>query len=133
MRIWDLRRLILPISYFIEKPFQNWTRISADLIGTVYLYADYALPVAEVRAELERILAASDLWDRKVQSLQVTSTSERTLELRALMSAPDSSTAWNLRCQVREKLVEFLQRRFPSHLPRTRVELERSSQQTQQD
>jgi small-conductance mechanosensitive channel len=124
VRIWDLRRLVLPISYFVERPFQNWTRVSADLIGTVYLFADYTLPVAEVRAELERILAATDLWDGKVQNLQVTDVSERTMQLRALMSAPDSSTAWNLRCHVRERLLDFLQRRFPEHLPRTRVDLE---------
>jgi hypothetical protein len=89
----------------------------------VFLHADYSVPVSEVRAELKRILDASALWDRRGWALQVTGASERTIELRALMSAPDSATAWELRCQVREALIEFLQRRFPECLPRTRADL----------
>jgi hypothetical protein len=126
VRIWDLRRLIVPLSYFIEKPFQNWTRVSADLLGTVFLYADYTVPVEEVRQELHRILEASPLWDRKVWNLQVTDATRHTLELRALMSAADSSTAWDLRCHVREELVTFLQRKHPDALPRVRASLERA-------
>jgi small-conductance mechanosensitive channel len=126
VRIWDLRRLIVPITYFLEKPFQNWTRVSADILGTVFLYTDYSVPVDEVRAELERILAASPLWDGKVSGLQVTNATERVLELRALMGARDSSAAWDLRCEVREKLVDFVRRRFPEALPRLRAELERA-------
>ncbi len=122
VRIWDLRRLVVPISYFIEKPFQNWTRISADLLGTVFLYVDHTVPVAAVRSELERVVKESGMWDGKVVGLQVTDTSERTVHLRALMSAPDASAAWNLRCHVREKLIEFLQANYPSSLPRFRVE-----------
>jgi small-conductance mechanosensitive channel len=125
VRIWDLRRLIVPITYFIEKPFQNWTRVSADILGSVFLYVDYTVPADAVRAELQRLLEASESWDRKVCVLQVTNTSERTVELRALMSAADASAAWNLRCQVREKLVEFVQREYPDALPRVRAELER--------
>jgi small-conductance mechanosensitive channel len=125
VKVWDQRRLIVPLSYFIEKPFQNWTRVSADLLGTVFLYADYTVPVEEVREELHRILDASPQWDRKVWNLQVTDATEHTLELRALMSAPDSSAAWDLRCLVREKLVEFLQREHPSALPRVRASLDR--------
>ena len=124
VRIWDLRRLVLPISYFIEKPFQNWTRTSADILGSVFIYVDYTVPVGEVRAELERILKESPYWDKKVKVLQVTNTTEHTVELRALMSAADSPTAWNLRCETREKLIEFLQRKYPKSLPRTRVELD---------
>jgi small-conductance mechanosensitive channel len=123
VRIWDLRRLVLPLSYFIEKPFQNWTRQSSDLLGTVFLYADYTVPVTEVRDELHRILESSGMWDGKVWGLQVTNLSERTVELRALMSAPGSSEAWDLRCYVREKLVEFLQEHYPSSLPRARAEV----------
>ena len=126
VRIWDLRRLVLPISYFIEKPFQNWTRTSADIIGSVFLYVDYTVPVEEVRQELYNILKKSPYWDKKVKVLQVTNTTERTVELRALMSAADSPTAWNLRCEVREKLIEFLQKKYPKGLPRTRVELNKS-------
>jgi len=126
IRIWDLRRLIVPISYFIDKPFQNWTRISADILGSVYIYADYTIPVNEVREELTRILNKSASWDKKVNVLQVTNATERTVELRALMSASDSPTAWKLRCEVREKLLVFLQKNFPQSLPRTRVELNKS-------
>nr|MBU1327625.1 mechanosensitive ion channel family protein [Candidatus Omnitrophota bacterium] len=122
VRIWDLRRLVVPISYFLEKPFQNWTRTSADLLGTVLIYADYTIPVKEVRNELTRILENSPHWDKKVNMLQVTNMTEKTVELRALMSAVDSPTAWNLRCEVREKLLEFLQQRFPECLPRIRIE-----------
>jgi small-conductance mechanosensitive channel len=123
VRIWDLRRLVVPISYFLEKPFQNWTRTSADLLGTVFIYADYTVPVKEVRNELTRILENSSKWDKKVNVLQVTNATDKTVELRALMSAADSPTAWNLRCEVREKLLEFLQQRFPECLPRIRVEM----------
>ena len=130
MRIWDLRRLIIPISYFIEKPFQNWTRISADLLGTVYLYADYTIPVEAVREELFRILEKSDYWDGKVKGLQVTNTTDRIVELRALMSAVDSPTAWNLRCEVREKLLTFIQKNYPKSLPQMRVTMEKEVKDT---
>jgi small-conductance mechanosensitive channel len=125
VRIWDQRRLVLPINYFIEKPFQNWTRTTSELLGTVYLYADYTIPVERVRQELHRILQASDLWDKRVWGLLVTNTTEKTVELRALMSTEDSSSAWNLRCQVRESLLKFIQKNFAESLPRTRVEMER--------
>ncbi|MEA3368972.1 MAG: mechanosensitive ion channel [Candidatus Ratteibacteria bacterium] len=123
VRIWDLRRLVIPISHFIEKPFQNWTRISADILGSVFIYADYTVPVKEMRSELTRILEKSPHWDKKVNVLQVTNATAQTIEIRALMSAADSPTAWNLRCEVREKLLEFLQKSFPECLPRTRIEL----------
>ncbi|MFH2137333.1 MAG: mechanosensitive ion channel domain-containing protein [Candidatus Omnitrophota bacterium] len=123
VRIWDLRRLVVPISYFLEKPFQNWTRTSADLLGTVFIYTDYTVPVEKVRNELTRILENNSKWDKKVNVLQVTNATEKTVELRALMSAADSPTAWGLRCEVREKLLEFLQQHFPECLPRIRVEM----------
>jgi len=123
VRIWDLRRLIVPLSYFIEKPFQNWTRTTADILGTVFLYVDYTVPVEAVRQELQRIVEANDLWDRRVCNLQVTNASERTVELRALVSAATSPRAWDLRVHVREKLIEFLQRNHPECLPRMRAEL----------
>jgi small-conductance mechanosensitive channel len=128
VQIWDLRRLILPISYFIEKPFQNWTRVSADLLGTVYLYVDYTVPVQDIREELHRILQNSQ-WDGRVWGLQVTDTTERTMQLRALMSAPDASSAWNLRCEVREKLIEFIQQKYPNALPKLRAEIQESHPQ----
>jgi hypothetical protein len=121
--IWDLRRLVLPITYFLEKPFQNWTRVSADLLGTVTLHCDYRVPVAAVRTELESILAGTDLWDGKSSGLIVLDATERTVVLRALVSARNSGNAWDLRCHVREKLVEFLQREYPDCLPRLRAEV----------
>lgn len=123
VRIWDLRRLMVPLSYFIEKPFQNWTRVTADLLGTVFVYVDYSVPVDEVRAELHRILQSTKLWNGKIWNLQVTNASEHTLELRALMSSSDSSKSWDLRCFVREKLIEYLQRQHPQCLPRVRADI----------
>jgi len=123
VKIWDLRRLVVPITYFIEKPFQNWTRATSDLLGTVYIYVDYTVPFEAIREELHRILKNSELWDGKVCVLQVTNTSDRTIELRALMSASDASTGWSLRCEVREKLIEFIQKNYPQSLPKLRAEL----------
>lgn len=123
VKIWDMRRLIVPITYFIESPFQNWTRTSADILGTVFIYADYALPVDAIRERLHEILKKSEHWDSKVCVLQVTNATERTMELRALMSAADASAAWTLRCEVREKLVEFIKSKYPQALPRMRTEL----------
>lgn len=125
VRIWDLRRLILPITYFVEQPFQNWTRESADVLGTVFLYADFRIPVREVREELKNIVENHELWDGKVCTLQVTNLSERGVELRALMSAGNSSDAWNIRCDVRERLLGFVQENYPRSLPRFRAELDR--------
>ncbi len=125
VRIWDLRRLIVPITYFIESPFQNWTRTSADILGTVFVYADYTLPIDVLRDQLQNILKESEHWDGKVCVLQVTNASDRTMELRALMSAADASTAWTLRCEVREKLIDFIRREYPQALPKVRAELNR--------
>ncbi len=123
VRIWDLRRLVLPLSYFIEKPFQNWTRRSADLLATVIFYVDYSAPVEEIRAELRRIAGSTDLWKGDVCVLQVTDATDSALQLRALLDARDSATGWDLRCYVRERLVQFLQERHPGTLPRIRAEL----------
>jgi small-conductance mechanosensitive channel len=123
VRIWDLRRLVVPITYFIERPFQNWTRVSADVLGSVFLYVDYRAPLQPIREELDRILAASPHWDGQVKVLQVTDAREHTLEIRALASATDAGRAWDLRCEIREKLVDFLQKHHPESLPRVRAEL----------
>jgi len=124
VRIWDLRRLVVPLSYFIEHPFQNWTRRTAELLGTVFVYTDYTVPVAAVREELRHILESSGKWDGKVCALEVTDANAHTMELRALMSAPDSSKAWDLRCLVREKLIDFLQQHYPESLPKSRAEIQ---------
>ncbi len=123
VRIWDLRRLVIPLSYFIEKPIENWTRRTADILGTIYFHTDYTVPLDELRKELKRIVEASPNWDGKVASFIVTDAKETTLEIRALISASDSSKQWNLRCEVREKIIEFLQREHPQCLPRFRAEL----------
>jgi len=133
VKIWDLRRLIVPITYFVEHPFQNWTRVTADLLGTVFLYVDYTVPIDAVRAELKRVLEGTALWDRKVGQLQVTNASDRTVELRALMSAPDAGTAWDLRCHVREKLIQFIQREYPYALPRLRTQFEEFQNRSSDD
>ncbi|WP_024482188.1 mechanosensitive ion channel family protein [Cellulophaga baltica] len=121
VNIWDKRRLIVPTTYFIEKPFQNWTKTSSDILGTVFLYTDYNVPFDEMRAELTKILHSTELWDGEVNVLQVTDSKEHTVEIRALMSAKDSTTAWDLRVLVREKLISFLQKNYPDSLPHTRV------------
>ena len=126
VKIWDQRRLMLPLSYFIEKPFQNWTRRTADLLATVTLYVDYITPVDEIRQELHSILRRSPLWDGKVWALQVTDATAQTLQLRALMSVSNSSSAWDLRCLVREDLVKYLQERRPDCLPHTRIALSKA-------
>lgn len=123
VRIWDLRRLIVPINYFIETPFQNWTRTSSDILGTVFLHVDYRVDVDDLREELKRILDASPHWDKKVWGLQVTDSTERSIVLRPLMSASDASAAWNLRCEVREKLIRYVRERHPEALPRLRADV----------
>ncbi len=123
VKIWDLRRLVVPINYFIEKPFQNWTRVSADILGTVFIHLDYTVPVAAVRRKLDEILQGHELWDRKVCVVQVTGATERSVELRALVSAADASKAWTLRCDVREKLIEFVRGEYPAALPRLRIDV----------
>jgi len=130
VRIWDLRRLIVPITYFIEKPFQNWTRVTSDILGTVFLYVDYSVPIQAVREELHRILQDSALWDGKVWGLVPTNLTERTVELRALMSAQDASSAWNLRCTVREKLIEYVRNNYPEGLPKVRAEISQAGEDT---
>ncbi len=121
--IWDKRRLVVPSTYFLERPFQNWTRTTADILGTVFIYTDYTMPLEPLRNELTRILESSKYWDKKVNVLQVTDAKETTLELRALMSAASSPDAWELRVYVREKLIEFLQKEYPQCLPKTRMEI----------
>jgi small-conductance mechanosensitive channel len=123
VRIWDKRRLVLPIVYFIERPFQNWTRVSADLLGTVNLHLDYSVPVDEIRAECKRILDGTPLWDGEAWCVQVTETTEHCMVVRPLFSARNASDQWDLRCEVREKLVAFVQRNYPQALPRVRAEV----------
>ena len=122
VRVWDERRLVVPLQWWIEHPFQNWTRNSTQLIGTVFLWVDYRMPVEPLRAELQRVCAGAPEWDGRVAVLQVTEAGERAMQLRALVSAPDAGRAWDLRCRVREALVGFVQREYPGYLPRVRAD-----------
>lgn len=123
VKIWDERRLVLPIIYFVQKPFQNWTRVNSDLLGTVFLYMDYSLPISKLRKKFESLLKESKLWDGKVNSIQVTDSMERVIQIRCLMSARNSSEAFDLRCYIREELIAFIQKEHPGALPRTRSEV----------
>lgn len=123
VRIWDRRRIVMPITHFIDQPFQNWTRTSSDLIGAVYLHVDYTMPVEALRDELKRIVEASAYWDGDVVGLQVTDASERTMTLRALASASDAPELWNVRCEIREKLIAYIREEHPEALPTLRTQL----------
>jgi small-conductance mechanosensitive channel len=120
VRTWDLRRLILPITYFVEKPFQNWSRVSTELLGTVILYLDYQVPMGELRKELKRLVENNPKWDKRVCGLQMTDAKQGTVEVRALVSGVDAGKLGDLRCEVREGLIEFLVRNHPEALPRGR-------------
>ncbi len=122
VRIWDLRRLVLPLSYFLTHSFQNWTRTSAQLLANILLFVDYKVPLEDLRQELRRICESTKLWKGEVCVLQVTDATEKTMQVRALMDARDSSDAWDLRCLVREKLIAYLQENHPESLPRYRGE-----------
>jgi len=116
--------MVLPLSYFLEHPFQNWTHSSAHLIGTVFLYVDYTVPVEEVRKELRRVVEHNPKWRGQVCVLQVTDATTNAVQLRALVDARDASSAWDLRCEVREALIHFLQEKYPQGLPRVRTEFQ---------
>jgi small-conductance mechanosensitive channel len=123
LNIWDQRRLILPINYFIEKPFQNWTRSTSEMLGTVFIYLDYNLPIEAIRAEYMRLLGQTELWDKRVGIIQITDITKTEIEVRCLMSAASSGIAFDLRCYIRENLILFIQKNYPEALPRTRMEL----------
>ncbi len=120
--LWDRRRMILPLTYFIDKPFETWTRHTTDLIGVVMLYTDYTMPVDALRSELDRVLVETPLWDGDVKAVQVTDTNMHGIEVRILVSARNAPTLFDLRCFVREKLIAFVGERYPSALPATRIE-----------
>lgn len=121
VKIWDERRLVLPVTYFIEKPFQNWTRTSSNILGTVFLYTDYSVPVDVLRKQLDVFLTNHPKWDGRVANIQVTDTKERYMELRILLSSTDSSRNWDLRVDIREKMIDFLNKEYPGCFAKTRV------------
>jgi len=124
VNIWDKRRLVLPIQYFIEKPFQNWTRTTAELLGTVYIYTDFNVPVQQLREKFALLLAAHHLWDGKVQVLQVTDLKEQTMEIRCLMSCRNAGEAFDLRCYIREEMMNYIQSAFPDSLSKSRIQFD---------
>jgi small-conductance mechanosensitive channel len=121
VRLWDWRRLILPLSFFIQQPFQNWTRSSSNLLGTVLFYVDYRAPLDAMRAKLEEIVKASPKWDRGVVNLQVSDLTDRSMQVRCLASARNSGDTWDLRCEIREKMIAFLRAEHPYALPQSRM------------
>lgn len=121
LRVWDLRRLVVPLDWFITNHFENWSRHSSELMGTVFLWVDYAMPVQALRDEFARLLRQSPKWDGKTENVLVTDASERAMEVRFLMSAANSTTLWELRCSVREDLITFMREHYPEHLPRLRA------------
>jgi len=127
VRVWDLRRLVLPLSYFLQKPFQNWTRSGVALLAQVTLEVDYRTPVEAVRREAGAIVTSSPLWNGVSWNLQVTEAGDRTMRLRVVASAADSDRAWDLRCEIREKLIRYMQERHPEALPRVRATIEAAS------
>ena len=122
IRTWDWRRLVMPLSAFIEKPFENWSLEDSSLIGSVFWHVDYSAPIEAMRRKLSEFLETSAYWDRRVASLQVVEAEDHTLKIRALMSAKNSAAAWDLRCQIREQMICWLQDEHPQALPRTRLE-----------
>lgn len=123
IRIWDDRRLVVPLGYFIEKPFQNWTRTSAELLGSVFVWVDYTLPLDDVRKALKEIIEPHPLWDKRFWNLQVTDATEKTMQLRVLATTADASKGWDLRCAIREQLIAYIQKNHPQSLPQFRTQI----------
>jgi small-conductance mechanosensitive channel len=129
IKIWDLRRLIVPLSWFIENAFANWTRESANILTTSFLYLDYVVPVKELRTQLEKVVKDSGLWDGTAVGVQVTNLTERSMEVRCLMSAVDSGTAFNLQCLVREEMMDWVREHYPTAFPTMRLAAERRGEE----
>lgn len=123
IKIWDMRRLVVPLNYFIEKPFQNWTKTSADIIGSVSWFFDYSVPMEALRNKLDELLKSSVLWDGNVKALQIIGANDKALEIRAIMSSKNAGDSWDLRCFVREEMVKFVRENYPKTLPTFRSEI----------
>ena len=122
VKIWDERRLILPVTYFLEKPFQNWTRSSSNILGTIFLYVDYNFPVNEIRKVLPEMLEGNSDWDKRVQNVQVTNTTDRHKEIRILLSSSNASKNWDLRTAIREKLIDYINDNYPDCFAKIRIQ-----------
>jgi small-conductance mechanosensitive channel len=123
LRVWDLRRLVVPLQWFIENPFQNWSRNSTELIGSAIIWLDYGIPIEPLRQEFTRLLEATPLWNGVTATVQVVDSGEKAIQIRFLMSAKNSNTLWDLRCYMREGMIVFIQQHFPAYLPRFRAQM----------
>jgi len=123
VHIWDDRRMVLPLTYFIENPFQNWTRTSSGLLGSILVWVDYSFPVDEGRKALKQIIESNPLWDKRFWNLQVSDAGERSMQLRVLATSADSSKSWDLRCAIRESFIAYIQKNHPHSLPQLRAQL----------
>ncbi len=128
VRVWDRRRLILPITYFIEKPFQNWTRSNASVLGTVMLYLDYNVPVDRIREKAKELVENNPLWDQEVCVVQVTDTQPTCVVIRILTSSRNAPESFDLRCFLRENIIVFLRDEYPESLPKTRFQFTETTQ-----
>lgn len=133
LKIWDERRMIIPLQWFIENPFQNWTRNSAQIIGTVFVWVDYRMPLEPLRQAARRACEAAPEWDKRLCLLQVVEAGERSMQLRLLVTSGNSGLNWDLRCKVREALVDFMQREYPQFLPMMRAEIAKGAENSQVD
>jgi len=122
VKIWDERRLILPVTWFLEKPFQNWTRTNSDITGSIFLYVDYSFPVASLRMVIPELLKDNDNWDERVWNVQVSNATDNYKEVRILISSSDSTKNWDLKVDLREKLVDYINENFPESFAKIRIE-----------
>ncbi|GAB3683591.1 mechanosensitive ion channel family protein [Salinisphaera aquimarina] len=123
LRAWDMRRIIVPLQWFIENPFENWTRDTTNLFAPVLIWLDYRMPIEPIRNEFQRLLDTDGAWDGKVGHTQVVDANEHAMQVRFLLSAGDSITLWHFRCRVREAMLDFIQREYPQYLPTVRARL----------
>ncbi|NJK95808.1 MAG: mechanosensitive ion channel [Bacteroidales bacterium] len=123
IKLWDMRRLVVPLNYFIEKPFQNWTKKSSDIIGSVSWFLDYNVPIDAMRKKLNDLLTDSPLWDGNTRVLQVVNATDKSIEIRAIMSARNAGDAWDLRCTVREEMIKFIREKYSQSLPTLRTDV----------
>lgn len=124
VKIWDERRLVLPVTWFLEKPFQNWTRTSAQITGTIFIYVDYSFPIESIRNALPDMLKKNPDWDGRFWNVQVTKVTEQYKEIRMMLTSADSSKNWNLRAAIREELIDFININYPDTFAKIRIKKE---------
>ncbi|WP_420364926.1 mechanosensitive ion channel domain-containing protein [Curtobacterium sp. L3-7] len=123
VHLWDDRRFVLPSTYFTSTPFENWTRTNSELLGAVEFDLDWRVRPGEMRVELDRILSRTELWDQRVKVLQVTDAVQGYVRVRVLATSHDAPSLFDLRCYIREELVDWIQRTHPDALPIQRVQM----------